>query len=112
MTVPMVDLKKQFNDIKDEVFEIITEILESSQYILGPKVLVAHPAGLDDDQAGLRVPPADVAAGHDPLRGAGPPDALWHGVSSGAGTSVHRGDRCLGAYGFDQRGPGSVHNLY
>ncbi len=35
----MVDLKKQFNDIKDEVFEIITEILESSQYILGPKVL-------------------------------------------------------------------------
>lgn len=39
MTVPMVDLKKQFSDIKDEVFEIITEILESSQYILGPKVL-------------------------------------------------------------------------
>ncbi len=39
MTVPMVDLKKQFNDIKDEVFEMITEILESSQYILGPKVL-------------------------------------------------------------------------
>ncbi|SPQ01062.1 Pleiotropic regulatory protein [Candidatus Sulfobium mesophilum] len=39
MTVPMVDLKKQFNDIKDEVFEVITEILESSQYILGPKVL-------------------------------------------------------------------------
>ncbi len=35
----MVDLKKQFSDIKDEVFEIITEILESSQYILGPKVL-------------------------------------------------------------------------
>jgi UDP-2-acetamido-2-deoxy-ribo-hexuluronate aminotransferase len=38
MIVPMVDLKKQFNDIKDEVFEIITEILESSQYILGPRV--------------------------------------------------------------------------
>ncbi|MDA8433937.1 MAG: DegT/DnrJ/EryC1/StrS family aminotransferase [Nitrospiraceae bacterium] len=38
MTVPMVDLKKQFNDIKEEVFEIITEILESSQYILGPRV--------------------------------------------------------------------------
>ncbi|MFI5294711.1 MAG: DegT/DnrJ/EryC1/StrS family aminotransferase [Thermodesulfovibrionales bacterium] len=37
--VPMVDLKKQFNDIKDEVFEMLTEILESSQYILGPKVL-------------------------------------------------------------------------
>ncbi|MDA8242033.1 MAG: DegT/DnrJ/EryC1/StrS family aminotransferase [Nitrospiraceae bacterium] len=38
MTVPMVDLKKQFNDIKEEVFETITGILESSQYILGPKV--------------------------------------------------------------------------
>src|SRR5512135_2516217 len=38
MTVPMVDLKKQFNDINEEVFEIITEILESSQYILGPRV--------------------------------------------------------------------------
>jgi dTDP-4-amino-4,6-dideoxygalactose transaminase len=34
----MVDLKQQFNDIKEEVFETITEILESSQYILGPKV--------------------------------------------------------------------------
>ena len=39
MIVPMVDLKKQFNDIKNEVFEMLTEILESSQYILGPKVL-------------------------------------------------------------------------
>ncbi len=38
MTVPMVDLKKQFNDIKEEVFETITGILESSQYILGPRV--------------------------------------------------------------------------
>jgi UDP-2-acetamido-2-deoxy-ribo-hexuluronate aminotransferase len=38
MTVPMVDLKKQFHDIKEEVFETLTEILESSQYILGPKV--------------------------------------------------------------------------
>lgn len=36
--IPMVDLKKQFNDIKDELFEMITEILESSQYILGPRV--------------------------------------------------------------------------
>lgn len=39
MIVPMVDLKKQFNDIKDELFVMLTEILESSQYILGPKVL-------------------------------------------------------------------------
>jgi dTDP-4-amino-4,6-dideoxygalactose transaminase len=36
--VPMVDLKRQFNDIKKEVFEVLTEVLESSQYILGPKV--------------------------------------------------------------------------
>jgi dTDP-4-amino-4,6-dideoxygalactose transaminase len=34
----MVDLKRQFTDIKDDVFNVLTEILESSQYILGPKV--------------------------------------------------------------------------
>lgn len=34
----MVDLKRQFNDIKKEVFGVLTEVLESSQYILGPKV--------------------------------------------------------------------------
>ncbi|MBI5641516.1 MAG: DegT/DnrJ/EryC1/StrS family aminotransferase [Nitrospirae bacterium] len=37
--IPMIDLKKQFNDLKDELFELITEVLESSQYILGPKVM-------------------------------------------------------------------------
>lgn len=37
--VPMVDLSKQFREIKDEVFKVITEILESSHYILGAKVL-------------------------------------------------------------------------
>jgi UDP-2-acetamido-2-deoxy-ribo-hexuluronate aminotransferase len=36
--VPMVDLKKQFQEIKDEVFHVLTEILESSKYILGTKV--------------------------------------------------------------------------
>jgi UDP-2-acetamido-2-deoxy-ribo-hexuluronate aminotransferase len=36
--VPMIDLKKQFSEIKDEIFEVLTEILESSQYVLGPKV--------------------------------------------------------------------------
>jgi UDP-2-acetamido-2-deoxy-ribo-hexuluronate aminotransferase len=36
--IPMVDLKKQFNDIKQELFDVLTEVLESSQYILGPKV--------------------------------------------------------------------------
>lgn len=36
--VPMVDLNKQFIDIKEEVFKVMSQILESSQYILGPKV--------------------------------------------------------------------------
>ncbi|MDI6891129.1 MAG: DegT/DnrJ/EryC1/StrS family aminotransferase [Thermodesulfovibrionales bacterium] len=36
--VPMVDLKKQFQEIKDEVLNVLTEILKSGQYILGPKV--------------------------------------------------------------------------
>ena len=36
--VPMVDLKKQFRAIKDDVLDILTEILESSQYVLGSKV--------------------------------------------------------------------------
>jgi len=36
--IPMVDLKKQFNDIKEEIFDVLAEVLESSQYILGPKV--------------------------------------------------------------------------
>ncbi len=35
----MVDLKRQFQDIKDEIVGVITEVLESSQYILGPKVM-------------------------------------------------------------------------
>ncbi|MHB8881572.1 MAG: DegT/DnrJ/EryC1/StrS family aminotransferase [Thermodesulfovibrionales bacterium] len=37
--IPMVDLKRQFNDIRDEVCSAITEVLESSQYILGPRVV-------------------------------------------------------------------------
>jgi dTDP-4-amino-4,6-dideoxygalactose transaminase len=36
--VPMIDLKKQFAGIKEEVLAVVTEILESSHYILGPKV--------------------------------------------------------------------------
>lgn len=36
--IPMVDLKKQFNDIREEVFKVMAEVLESSQYILGPRV--------------------------------------------------------------------------
>jgi len=36
--VPMIDLKKQFAEIKDEVLAVVTEILESAHYVLGPKV--------------------------------------------------------------------------
>jgi len=36
--VPMVDLKKQFQEIREEIFHVLTEILESSKYILGSKV--------------------------------------------------------------------------
>jgi UDP-2-acetamido-2-deoxy-ribo-hexuluronate aminotransferase len=36
--VPMVDLKRQFREIKDDILDVLTEILESSKYILGSKV--------------------------------------------------------------------------
>ena len=36
--IPMVDLGKQFAEIREEIFEMMSRILESSQYILGPKV--------------------------------------------------------------------------
>jgi dTDP-4-amino-4,6-dideoxygalactose transaminase len=36
---PMIDLKKQYLEIKDEVLSMMNEILESSQYVLGKKVL-------------------------------------------------------------------------
>ncbi len=36
--IPMVDLRRQFAEIKDEVFGMVAEVLESSHYILGPKV--------------------------------------------------------------------------
>ncbi|MDP2166706.1 MAG: DegT/DnrJ/EryC1/StrS family aminotransferase [Thermodesulfovibrionales bacterium] len=36
--IPMVDLKKQFNDIREEVMDALKDILEGTQFILGPKV--------------------------------------------------------------------------
>ncbi len=36
--IPMVDLRRQFSEIRDEVYRMMNEILESSHYILGPKV--------------------------------------------------------------------------
>lgn len=36
--IPMVDLGKQFAEIREEILEMMSGILDSSQYILGPKV--------------------------------------------------------------------------
>jgi dTDP-4-amino-4,6-dideoxygalactose transaminase len=36
--VPMVDLKRQYQGIKKEIFQVITEIFNNGQYILGPRV--------------------------------------------------------------------------
>jgi UDP-2-acetamido-2-deoxy-ribo-hexuluronate aminotransferase len=36
--IPMVNLKKQFQDIREEILESLTGVLESGQYVLGPKV--------------------------------------------------------------------------
>ena len=36
--IPMVDLGKQFTEIREEIMTVVDQILESSHYILGPKV--------------------------------------------------------------------------
>ena len=36
--VPMIDLKRQFQEIKEEIFQVMTEVFGSGQYILGPRV--------------------------------------------------------------------------
>ncbi len=38
MNVPLLDLKKQYQNIKDEVISVLEQILESQQFILGPRV--------------------------------------------------------------------------
>ena len=38
MTVPLLDLKAQFNEIRDEVREAIDAVIESQHFILGPTV--------------------------------------------------------------------------
>ena len=35
---PMIDLKKQYLEIRDEVLHIVNDVLESSQYVLGKRV--------------------------------------------------------------------------
>ena len=36
--IPLVDLKRQYETIKDEINEAIGEVLETQRFILGPKV--------------------------------------------------------------------------
>jgi dTDP-4-amino-4,6-dideoxygalactose transaminase len=62
--IPMVDLKKQFNDIREEVCAVMIEVLESSQYILGPRV-----AELEEEIAGYHgvEEAVGVASGTDAL---------------------------------------------
>jgi len=38
MKVPFLDLKRNYSTVKDEVLREVTEVLDSTQYILGPKV--------------------------------------------------------------------------
>jgi len=38
MQIQMVDLKKQFAEIRDEVVAAVTDVLDSGQYVLGPRV--------------------------------------------------------------------------
>jgi len=36
--IPMVDLKKQFQEIKDDIYTVMRNVIESGHYILGPHV--------------------------------------------------------------------------
>jgi dTDP-4-amino-4,6-dideoxygalactose transaminase len=38
MRIPLLDLKAQYNSIKNELETVVKEVLESNQFILGPKV--------------------------------------------------------------------------
>lgn len=62
--VPMIDLKKEFSTIRNEVLAVVTEILESSHYILGKKVseLEARIASYHGVSSGV-----GVASGTDAL---------------------------------------------
>ena len=51
---PMIDLKRQYLSLKDEIFSVLNEILESSTYVLGargrghPTLLHEHPDAPED----------------------------------------------------------------
>jgi len=38
MKVPLLDLKKQYKSIKEEILKVAEEIFESQYFILGPRV--------------------------------------------------------------------------
>ncbi|NLH96711.1 MAG: DegT/DnrJ/EryC1/StrS aminotransferase family protein, partial [Clostridiaceae bacterium] len=38
MNIPLLDLKAQYSQIKDEIRQAVDEVLESQQFILGPRV--------------------------------------------------------------------------
>jgi len=38
MTIPLVDLKAQYNSIKDDIDAAIRRVVQSGQFILGPEV--------------------------------------------------------------------------
>lgn len=77
--VPMVDLKRQFRAIKKDVLDVLMEILESSQYVLGSKVLEFEKRVADYHNAGNAI---GVASGTDALHlaldalGIGPGDEV------------------------------------
>lgn len=64
MTIPMINLKKQFEDIRPEIVAAIVEVLESTRYVLGPKVKELE----DKMSAYIGVPDVvGVASGTDAL---------------------------------------------
>ncbi|MBN2688118.1 MAG: DegT/DnrJ/EryC1/StrS family aminotransferase [Deltaproteobacteria bacterium] len=62
--IPMVDLKRQYRQLKDEIDRAVQEVLDSAQFILGPNV-----AGLEEEVAAYNGIPyaVGVANGTDAL---------------------------------------------
>ncbi len=38
-SVPLLDLKAQLSDLREDIVQAVTEVIDSTQYIMGPKVL-------------------------------------------------------------------------